>query len=79
MVAEVPPVPAPQTIHAGCGCGSRASCSMIDSAMLLLPRQSVARSARPNWSRKQAPLVGDLACPGLRADAGFSQLAATAE
>ena len=55
MVAEVPPVPAPQTTQDGAGCGSCASCPRIDSAMLLLPRQSVARSASPNWSRKQAP------------------------
>ena len=51
MVALVPPVPAPTTIQAGTGCGSAASCSKIDSAMLLLPRQSVARSALVNWSR----------------------------
>jgi hypothetical protein len=44
-VAEVPPVPAPQTIQAGTGCGSWVSWAKIDSAMLLLPRQSVARSA----------------------------------
>ena len=37
---------------------------MIDSAMLLLPRQSVARSARPNWSRWQAPRA---ACQAARA------------
>ncbi len=48
MVAEVPPVPTPQTIHAGSGCGSAASWLMIDSAMLLLPRQSVAVTASPN-------------------------------
>src|SRR6185437_7351062 len=64
MVAEVPPVPAPQTIHAGTGRGSRAICWMIDSAMLLLPRQSVACTARPNWSRWQAPRV---ACSAARA------------
>ncbi len=51
MVAEVPPVPAPTTIHSGTGCGSSAICWKIDSAMLLLPRQSVARSAWVNWSR----------------------------
>ena len=45
MVAEVPPVPAPTTTQAGTGYRSSASCSKIDSAMLLLPRQSVARSA----------------------------------
>ena len=45
MVADVPPVPAPQTTQAGSGWGSRAICAKIDSAMLLLPRQSVTRSA----------------------------------
>ena len=45
MVALVPPVPAPTTIQRGTGCSSRASWSKMDSAMLLLPRQSVARSA----------------------------------
>jgi hypothetical protein len=45
MVALVPPVPAPTTIHAGIGCRSRAICWNMLSAMLLLPRQSVARSA----------------------------------
>jgi hypothetical protein len=51
MVADVPPVPAPTTIQDGSGARSRVSCSKIDSAMLLLPRQSVARSALVNWSR----------------------------
>ena len=64
MVADVPPVPAPQTIRAGSGSGSFAICATIDSAMLLLPRQSVARSARPNWSRWQAPRA---ACRAARA------------
>ncbi len=41
----VPPVPALMTIQAGIGWSSRLICSKIDSAMLLLPRQSVARSA----------------------------------
>jgi len=41
----VPPVPAPHTIHSGTGCGSSAICRKIVSAILLLPRQSVARSA----------------------------------
>ena len=50
MVAEVPPVPAETTIHVGIGCVSFCSCWKIDSAMLLLPRQSVARSAFVNWS-----------------------------
>ena len=50
MVALVPPVPAPMTTHSGTGCGSRLSWVKIDSAMLLLPRQSVARSAWVNWS-----------------------------
>ena len=45
MVAVVPPVPALQTIQRGTGCGSRSSWLKIDSAMLLLLRQSVARSA----------------------------------
>ena len=44
-VADVPPVPAVATIQAGTGWRSAASCRKIDSAMLLLPRQSVARSA----------------------------------
>ena len=44
-VAAVPPVPAPTTIHDGTLCGSRAIWPSVDSAMLLLPRQSVARSA----------------------------------
>ncbi len=44
-VALVPPVPAPTTIQAGTGWGSRVSWPNRDSAMLLLPRQSVARSA----------------------------------
>ena len=44
-LAEVPPVPAPHTIQRGTGCGSRSICAKIDSAILLLPRQSVARSA----------------------------------
>ena len=44
-VAAVPPVPAPTTIQAGMGCGSSAIWASVDSAMLLLPRQSVARSA----------------------------------
>ena len=34
----------------GTGCRSRLSWAKIDSAMLLLPRQSVARSAWVNWS-----------------------------
>ena len=50
MVAEVPPVPAAVTIQAGAGWGSSRSWSKMDSAMLLLPRQSVARSAYVNWS-----------------------------
>ena len=50
MVAEVPPVPAPITIQSGSGRGSPFNCVKIDSAMLLLPRQSVARSAKVNWS-----------------------------
>ncbi len=41
----VPPVPEPTTIQRGTGCSSSASWPKIDSAMLLLPRQSVARSA----------------------------------
>jgi hypothetical protein len=45
MVAEVPPVPAPTTIQLGTGDASSDICWKIDSAMLLLPRQSVARSA----------------------------------
>ncbi len=45
MVALVPPVPAPTTTQVGSGCGSSRSWSNMDSAMLLLPRQSVARSA----------------------------------
>jgi hypothetical protein len=44
-VAAVPPVPAPTTIQDGVLCGSRAIWASVDSAMLLLPRQSVARSA----------------------------------
>ena len=51
MVALVPPVPAPTTTQSGTGYGSRPSWANIDSAMLLLPRQSVARSAYVNWSR----------------------------
>ncbi len=50
IVAEVPPVPAEATIQVGIGCGSFSSCWKIDSAMLLLPLQSVARSAFVNWS-----------------------------
>jgi hypothetical protein len=50
-VALVPPVPAPTTTQSGSGYRSRASWLKIDSAMLLLPRQSVARSALLNWSR----------------------------
>ena len=50
MVALVPPVPAPTTIQRGSGCGSSASWLNRLSAMLLLPRQSVARSAWVNWS-----------------------------
>ncbi len=50
-------MPAPQTIHAGVGSGSRLIWRRIDSAMLLLPRQSVARSASANWSRWQAPIA----------------------
>ena len=57
MVALVPPVPAPTTIHVGTGCRSSAIWLKIDSAMLLLPRQSVARSANVNWSRKYPPLI----------------------
>jgi hypothetical protein len=38
-------VPALTTTHVGTGCRSADICSKIDSAMLLLPRQSVARSA----------------------------------
>ncbi len=45
MVADVPPVPAPTTTQVGSGKRSIDSWSKIDSAMLLLPRQSVARSA----------------------------------
>ena len=45
MVALVPPVPAPTTTHSGTGNLSCSICRKIDSAMLLLPRQSVARSA----------------------------------
>ena len=45
MVAEVPPVPAPTTTQVGTGQGSLAIWVKIDWAMLLLPRQSVARSA----------------------------------
>ena len=45
MVEEVPPVPAPTTIQAGSGWGSMAIWAKMHSAMLLLPRQSVARSA----------------------------------
>ena len=45
MVALVPPVPAPTTIQSGMGWRSCAIWLKIDSAMLLLPRQSVARSA----------------------------------
>ncbi|WP_198669344.1 TolC family protein [Blastomonas sp. UPD001] len=37
--------------HAGTGCSSCAICAKILSAILLLPRQSVARSAYVNWSR----------------------------
>ena len=48
MVALVPPVPAAMTIHSGIGCSSRLICAKIDSAMLLFPRQSVARSAWVN-------------------------------
>ena len=33
----------------------RCICAKIDSAMLLLPRQSVARSAKVNWSMKWPP------------------------
>ena len=51
MVALVPPVPAPTTTQVGTGSGSSRSWSNIDSAMLLLPRQSVTRSAYVNWSR----------------------------
>ena len=50
IVALVPPVPAPTTIHSGIGCRSSRSWEKIDSAMLLFPRQSVARSAWVNWS-----------------------------
>ena len=42
----------PTTIHSGTGCRSSAIWPKIDSAMLLLPRQSVACSAKVNWSRK---------------------------
>ena len=45
IVADVPPVPAPHTIQDGHGCSSSAICAKMLSAMLLLPRQSVARSA----------------------------------
>ncbi len=48
MVALVPPVPAPTTIQSGTGWVSSHICSKIDSAMLLFPRQSVARSALVN-------------------------------
>ncbi|CAM5669392.1 hypothetical protein STENM327S_09303 [Streptomyces tendae] len=41
----MPPVPAVATIQEGSGYRSSRSCRKIDSAMLLLPRQSVARSA----------------------------------
>ncbi len=51
----MPPVPAPTTSQRGTGCRSRRICSKIDSAMLLLPRQSVARSAYVNWSMKWPP------------------------
>jgi hypothetical protein len=44
-VAHVPPVPAPTTTQTGIGNGSRLNWANIVSAMLLLPRQSVARSA----------------------------------
>ena len=52
----MPPVPGPHTIHSGTGCGSCAICLKIDSAMLLLARQSVARSAWVNWSMKWPPV-----------------------
>ena len=45
VLVPVAPVPAPTTIQSGTGCGSRRNWVKIDSAMLLLPRQSVARSA----------------------------------
>jgi hypothetical protein len=45
MVALVPPVPAPTTIQRGTAWRSRAICTNMLWAMLLLPRQSVARSA----------------------------------
>jgi hypothetical protein len=48
MVAEVPPVPALITMYDGCGCGSWVIWRKILSAILLLPRQSVARSAKVN-------------------------------
>ena len=67
----MPPVPAPTTIHVGTGCCSHSSCAKIDSAMLLLPRQSVARSAIVNWSMKWPPSSSASRCaasytwPGL--------------
>jgi hypothetical protein len=51
MVEEVPPVPALTTTQRGMGKRSRSSWVNMLSAMLLLPRQSVARSAKVNWSR----------------------------
>ena len=51
-VAEVPPVPALITSRAGTGCGSRSIWVKMLSAILLFPRQSVARSAYLNWSMK---------------------------
>ena len=45
MVALVPPVPAPTTIQRGTAWRSQAIWSKMLCAMLLLPRQSVARSA----------------------------------
>jgi hypothetical protein len=48
MVDDVPPVPALTTTHVGIGNRSRAIWENMLSAMLLLPRQSVARSAKVN-------------------------------
>lgn len=55
MEAEVAPVPAPVTIHAGTGCGSARSCSKISSAIVGSPYSARAGPASVKWSRKWPP------------------------
>ncbi len=72
MVALVPPVPAPTTIQDGIGWRSASICPNIDSAMLLLPRQSVARSALVNWSMKCPPVSSAMRWASAFTSAAFS-------